>query len=1111
MPNPGPLAAALVAAAALTTAAASQGVESTATAPFVNFESSGIRPLHLLPGGTRLVALNTPDHRIEVYAAQDGVLEHVGGVFTGLEPVAVTHAPDDSSTLFVSNHLSDTVSVVDLERFAVVATIHVGDEPRDLAFAAGKLFVATSRSGEPSMVPGPPVDNALVVVDAAPPYAIVDRIELAGHMPRAVECVGERVAVAVQNSGNETTILSLPDMDALGLGPLDLIGSDDPFDVNPVLLSPGFTTGGFNNNIFGVNGWVVPDTSRIVRDDEFPGHTPDLADDDVFFVDALSLDVVDTTKGVGTTLFDIVRNPATGGLWVTNTDADNRTRFEPRVKGATVSNRVTTVSPGGDATGTIDLAPPLTSTEHAQPAAVAFYAGPDRGPLAYVGALGTGTVVVLDAVSGTLVAELDVGLLPTGLAVDDARGILYVFSRIDDTIRAYDVLDGHAPIGRPTPLPYDPEPALVDVGREHLYSAREDGHGNGNTSCATCHVSGHVDQLAWDLGDPEGGIGYFAPEIMTGTASFGGQKVAQKKTNMIHPMKGPMTTQSLRGLGVDGAAPFHWRGDRPFFQHFQGAFVGLLGGSGVTDAQMQEFTAFVESIAHPPNPLQPKDRDYVGGAQAGVETYGLEPGVPGSVYNPLLPGATCNSCHSADFAGGTDFDGSQPTVNFDAEPQLFNAAQLRGVYEKEYRHLTGFGTLHDGSLDGTLDFLTNPLIGGDPFPLLSTAERVELEQLVLQWDSGLAPAVGMQATSSTVAPADLASFLAFAEGQAQIGHVDLVGRITPTVGAPTTTGLHFSPDDATAGWSYLTDVGRRASGADLLAAIGAGTFDATFTLVPPGSGARLGVDRDEDGLLDGVERALGTSPTDPDTDDDGFADGHEVAHGGAPRVPDATLPGDTAPPGVTTLEARGVAATAATLHVVLDEAATLAVALGSAPGLGDLGTLAVPVLRRRHDVVLTGLPADTTVHVDVTAADGNGAASTTSTTFLTAPPEYHVGALELLSDVDGVTGETTVTARARIVDSSGAPVPDMSLRGIWAGEIGAADFFPIEVSDTDGWATFTLGPYAPPPGAEVSFGPAYVGTNNTAGPGFIGFGGQRPDFFYTQIRNAANSATITLP
>ncbi len=39
----------------------------------------------------------------------------------------------------------------------------------------------------------------------------------------------------------------------------------------------------------------------------------------------------------------------------------------------------------------------------------------------------------------------------------------------------------------------------------------------------------------------------------------------------------------------------------------------------------------------------------------------------------------------------------------------------------------------------------------------------------------------------------------------------------------------------------------------------------TYTCVPPGSGERLGVDRDGDGFWDGDERHAHTDPADPDS------------------------------------------------------------------------------------------------------------------------------------------------------------------------------------------------------------------------------------------------------
>jgi hypothetical protein len=37
----------------------------------------------------------------------------------------------------------------------------------------------------------------------------------------------------------------------------------------------------------------------------------------------------------------------------------------------------------------------------------------------------------------------------------------------------------------------------------------------------------------------------------------------------------------------------------------------------------------------------------------------------------------------------------------------------------------------------------------------------------------------------------------------------------------------------------------------------------TSTCAPPGSGERMGIDRDLDGALDGDERAAGSDPADP--------------------------------------------------------------------------------------------------------------------------------------------------------------------------------------------------------------------------------------------------------
>jgi hypothetical protein len=72
----------------------------------------------------------------------------------------------------------------------------------------------------------------------------------------------------------------------------------------------------------------------------------------------------------------------------------------------------------------------------------------------------------------------------------------------------------------------------------------------------------------------------------------------------MHPMKGPMTTQTLRGLAASD--PLHWRGDRTNFLHFSAAFDSLLGGPMLSSQDMNVFRAFINTLAfHPKQMLGP--------------------------------------------------------------------------------------------------------------------------------------------------------------------------------------------------------------------------------------------------------------------------------------------------------------------------------------------------------------------------------------------------------------------------------------------------------------------------------------------------------------------------
>ncbi len=1139
-------------------------VASTASAPFVNFESGPVGPLTLTADGSRLLVLNTADARLEVYDVLDDgmagwiglaggpgaasgaspgspagggagagagvpgsgpqgslsdassfpVLRYAGDVLTGLDPVCVLLHPTNPEVAFVANAVSDTVSVVELSSLRVVATIPIGDEPSGMAVANDRLFVACARAPQSPPAPGQTDlgvfdENVIMVADASPPFGVVGSVSVPAVRPRDVVAYGGQIFAIPQHSGNHTTLLSLEDAQAAGMLQSDPDAFNPELGLNPILVNPNLVF-----PLFTV-GWLMPESSRIVLDSEFPGLVPQLPDGDVIGIDPVTLSVDTTpTTGVAGTLFDLERHPSKNQLWVVGTDARNRVRFEPVLKGATVENRVVVVRPGADVLDTLVLAPPYTQRQHAQPVAVKLAEGA-FGSLAFVAALGTATVVVIDADDRSLVAEIPTGDLPAGLAVDVARQRLYVLCRGDKTLRVHDLVDLGAPVGPPVPLGYDPEPPLVSAGRQHLYDARAStGHGNGNTSCATCHVFGHTDLMAWDLGDPGGSWANFYPDLLGQLGDLVVDPVVSTGSAVNHPLKGPMTTQSLRGLidpDTADALPLHWRGDRRFFQNFRNAFVGLHDGGGLDPVQVQEFAGFARTLTWPPNPYQPLDRVYTGAAASGFETFGMAPGIPGKEMHAGTDDQ-CIDCHQGDLQGMSDFTGSMTAVN-SGVTQLFNMPTLRGVYEKnDVRQLSGFGVLHDGEMESVRTFFdaVQAGTGASLAPAFSAQDRDEVSEFVKQWDTGLAPLVGEQFSLTVSTVADLDAFLDLAEAQAQppISNIDLVAKVSVLSGTTyTPVGAWFH--DKGAGWTYVMGSGVSVSRAALKTFVQNGAGTVHFTCVPPGTGLRFGVDRDEDGLTDSDELSKGTNPRHPDTDGDGYADGVEGVLGGDPLVPDDLL-ADAGLPVLSELRALEVFADTATVSFLADEPVVVEVTTTRVSSGGLVGVAASTLLSRRHDVILERLPAGTELESQVVVTDRNGNESVGTVVFTTVPPMLHVDDLTL-----GVTGSGpyAVTATVKVVDHAGVPQVGVPVRGFWDGDLGGANWQQDGTTDAAGVAVFPLPMYTPAAPTLVTFDVAYIGSTDPVDPWFAGFGmeGAVPTFFYEQSMNAANHLSVDVP
>ncbi len=807
---------------------------------FTNFETEPVRPLALSTDGRFLYALNTADDRLEIFDSRGETLHSVGETVVGLRPVALALR---GNQVWVVNHLSDSVSVIDVNdpaRPRVIHTLAVGDEPRGIVIAGpnhDRVFVATAYRGE-TLTPG--IGRAqLWIFDATRPETPPKRLILFGSKPRAlaVSPDGRTVYAAIFHSGNGTTTASGEDAVRLGRAPR--------FDHDNVPFSAVPKQGAIVQRIDG--RW------RDEAGRDWSAAIPfELPDYDVFAIDAASADpkVSASISRVGTVLFNVAVNPGNGEIWVTNTEAFNFTRYEPRLRSRFAANRVTRISLRRDGRydvravelnphidhGVLEASPAAREISLAQPTDIVFQ--PD-GQAAYLAAFGSGKIGVLDG-EGRVTDRIAVGFGPAGLALDAARSRLYVLNHLDATIALVDLRQRR--VIAAVPLRYNPTPLTVRAGRRFFYDATFSSQ-FGDLSCAICHVFGDNDGMAWDLGDPNGTSIDFPVKLKnTGLA---------EPRQLLHPLKGPMMTQSLRGLA--NTAPYHWRGDRfgsalkpgddvASFKDFGRAFVDLLGRrEPIAGSEMDDFARFILTIRYPSNPNQRLDRLMEPEEKAGFEFF----------TGPFLSGSgvdNCVGCHQLPA-------GTNRLVNFEG-PQIgrdMKTAQLRNLYDKIGRfnvpgpQVSGFGLLHDGTVDTVVSFLRFDVFF---FPGNTEAEkdvvRRQLHHYVMAFDTGMAPAVGRQLTFTGMPSSEDRKSLHFLELRSAAEECDLTVRVWE--------------GNIQRGWLYQNYVyhpDRRDEAAietdEFLSRYRTSGEPLTFTCVPPGDGRRSALDRDLNGVLDGDE------------------------------------------------------------------------------------------------------------------------------------------------------------------------------------------------------------------------------------------------------------------
>ena len=466
--------------------------------------------------GDQVFVVNTPSGTVDIIDVATQKIVH--RIPVGIDPVSIAVRPDGRE-VWVSNHVSDSVSVIDNDRNSpaylnVIATIQefdskratTFDEPVGIAFADNdKAYVALSS------------ENEIAVVNVTT-RKVTKRLKIPTQDPRAIKVRDGKLYVIPFESNNKTQLSG---------------GHKDKID-DELVTFDAWEHSIVHNNVLSL-GHVID----IVKH-------PDVPDRDLFVFDTGTDKLIETVDTLGTLLYGLTVD-SQGTVFVAQTDARNDVNGRAGTKKHDLSqlqnrsflNRITRVPFGSDNKAAtpefIELEPippqhPGPGQALATPFAIEI--SQDDSTLV-VSAAASDKLFTVNARNGDVLGRIDVDAIPRGIALQhQSEGELtaaWVLNAVANTVSLVDLSDRTAPRVTATVMLNDPTHPAVKRGRMAFETAAASS--TGTFSCASCHPDGHTDQLLWVLKTP----------IVTG-----GNQIM------------PRSTMPVRGLR--DTEPYHWDG-----------------------------------------------------------------------------------------------------------------------------------------------------------------------------------------------------------------------------------------------------------------------------------------------------------------------------------------------------------------------------------------------------------------------------------------------------------------------------------------------------------------------------------------------------------------------